>query len=376
MSAGAGDAPRARGTTLRLTASGGWLGLATLAATLAGTFTPGFARPLAALGASSLLLAALLGRLQMRALVPSELRPARGAVGARVRLFLVLRHEARWLAPRGLLFALFEPPLGVPFPAGARASLAREGAVVELVWRPRRRGLHTRMGIAVTSEAPLGLVRVTRTYELPCALLGLPRRGRLLGEPAPRPSPRAGRGRRERGEEELEHVRDWRAGESLHRLHWRLSAHRGRPILRELRAPAEEELELVLIPEVGALPARRPAFERAVSLVATLAEHYLRTGRRLTLTVPGEARLRALHGRGGLARALALLAEVAPRAGAADGAAALAGERGAQRIVVGAGAGGALARIEGRPLFDVDAPPGHPHHAPWHAPGLAQGDGR
>jgi len=117
------------------------------------------------------------------------------------------------------------------------------------------------------------------------------------------------------GEEEFYAVRDWREGESLRRVHWRLSARRGRRILRDYQIPVEAPVHVVLLTGRGGddlTGERHRRFEMAVSLSATLAEHFLRRGRRVRLTTAGAhpVHLPSLRGRGGLARILTVLAEV------------------------------------------------------------------
>jgi len=371
---------RAGTTRVALTSAGRVALLLALGASTAGAFEPGLARPLAALAWSSLLLAAVLAWRHTRGLVLAAPRPARAPLGARLELELDLRAPTRRHGP--LVLALAQDEREAPLPAGlVQAPLGPEPTRVRVAWRVRRRGRVTGLVARASSSHPLGLVRVTRAFALECDLLGLPRRGTWLGERT-----RVGarnlvlRGRAARGDEELVTVRDWRAGESLRRMHWRLSARRGRAIVRELATPAEGDLELVLESELDepTQRARRAAFERAVSLTATLAEQHLRAGRRLALVLGGESRARGLRGRNGLARALALLAEVEPCGPpSAALAPAAAPARGSERVVVRAGGGRVpLPDAHGARVLDVDTRPGHPHHAPWRVTPAQAGAGR
>jgi len=374
----------ARRWALALTPTGRHVLALTACATLVAAFLPGVARPLAALGAALLLVALGLALANVRGLALGALRPARGPVGARLTLTLPLATRARLARPRALVIALGEDAGDTPSPAGFVAGLARTPTSVTLAWRPRRRGRVTRLLAFVSGGDRCGLWRVTRAFELAADVLVLPRRGRLVRPPEPRTRPQGStRGRPGPGEEELDHVRDWRAGESLHRVHWRLSARRGRPILRELRAPAEGPVELLLRraqPARGLARARGAAFERAVSLAATLADHYLRHGRRLVLSIEGQGSERGLAGRAGLARALGRLALVQATTGTAEPVRAEpervepAPPRRASRrsppadselVVVLAGGAEALEPALARRarVYDVEAPRGHPHHA-------------
>lgn len=355
-------------THLALTPSGRVALVLALGASAAAPFEPGLARPLAALAWALLALGAALARARLRGLELEPLRPARAAVGTRLELLTRLRARRARAGTWSLALStrVDEPPLAAGRVSGL---VGREPAELRLAWRVRRRGRETELVAQLATLDPLGLVRAARSVALACDVLGLPRRGELLGELARGGARRpTARGRSARGEEELVAVRDWRPGESLRRLHWRLSARRGRAIVRELAAPAEGELELVLDTALDEPErrARRAAFEQAVSLAATLAEHHLRAGRRVNLRLGVEAAARALRGRHGLARALALLAEVEPAPAA--GAGHLPPSAAEFRLVVRAGRGRA-APLEpaGTQVLDVDARPGEPHHAPWRA---------
>lgn len=377
-----GGARRTRTFTLHLTTAGRELLVVVLVCAFFGAQAPGLVRTLAALGAALLGLATLLAAANVRGIVAGRAHPVRGTVGARLGLVLPLHSRARVLAPRALRLALGEAPLEAAPLAGEVGQLAAEPTPVALLFRPRRRGRTEHLWLTVRGGDPFGLAQATRTLEVTVDVLALPRRGRLARSSSPgRRDVPAHAGRPERGEEELDHVRDWRPGESLHRMHWRLSARRGRPILREPRAPAVGALELHLSTTVAGRTlsaSRRTAFERAVTLAATLAEQHLRAGRSLILSIEGGAREVGLHGRAGLARVLTRLALVEGHAEAAAksrlepaqsssppkplDAHARAGEL----VVVRAGGGMGRAPV-GRAthVFDVDAPLGHAHHVPW-----------
>jgi len=342
--------------------------LLALGASAAAAFEPGLARPLAALAWSLLGLGAWLARRRLVGLELEPARPARATVGVRVELRA--RLNARRARSGAWTLALCARAGETPQPAArVTGTLGPEPADLALAWRVRRRGHESALVAELATLDPLGLVRARRSLTLACDVLGLPRRGELLADlahAAARTAP--ARGRHARGDEELVAVRDWRPGESLRRLHWRLSARRGRAILRELAAPAEGELELVLDTALDepARRARRAAFEEAVSLTATLAEHHLRAGRRVSLRLGSAVSARALRGRHGLMRARTLLARVEPESAAEV----LAPRPKARdfRIVVRAGRGRAApAESAGTRVLDVDARPGEPHHAPWRA---------
>jgi uncharacterized protein (DUF58 family) len=181
-----------------------------------------------------------------------------------------------------------------------------------------------------------------------------------------------------RGDEEFYGVRAWREGMSLRRVHWRLSARRGRRIVREMRSEEDAPIHLMLVTVVpSGMPVEGPRrrFERAVSLAATLAEHFLRAGRRVRLSLldsagerapTSESSAGAWRGRAGLLGVLVALAEAEPRFGALrDVELALGGMRASRSetklaIYVGDGAsnhvGGGVGGAPGWFAIDVEHP--------------------
>lgn len=216
-------------------------------------------------------------------------------------------------------------PRRAPRPIGSLLHLpARGSARARCAHRWLRRGRQRELSLVTHSTYPFSLWRVERTYALELDALAWPRLGHvrapeLLAEahverdPGPRRAPRE--------EDEFHQLRPWREGMSLRRVHWKLSARRGRPILRELRGENAPPVELALATFVAERrgPGRRRghSFEAAVSLVATLVAHHLRRGRPVRLSIRGAGgealpALPELRGRSGRRRALDLLAEVEP----------------------------------------------------------------
>ena len=310
--------------TTRLTAPGRIV-LPVAAASLAASWAFGGVVGLfSSTAVASLLLALLLTRRHLASLCVVPPGPARVHVGDSFTPKITLVRDGGLLAARHLRLYCGE---GADFgerSAGHRlAVLPGERARVPITYRLHRRGRHRELDLVVSSTFPLGLVVHRLIYRLPVDFLALPRLGSLndLGrlprgrrDPVPQPRPL------EHGEEELYGVRDWREGESMRRVHWRLTARRGRRIVREMRLQAEPPVNLVLatqVMQVLPLEAPRRRFERSVSLVATLAEHFLRRGRSVRLTLAGseDVRLEVARGRGGLLRLLTALAEVKFEAG-------------------------------------------------------------
>lgn len=309
-----------RRATTRLTAAGRVLVPVALFGFLAAWAQGGIPGLLAATACSLLLLAPGLARLHTGGLEVGAPPPGRVHVGDGFVLRVPVANRGTWFRARHLTVACAEvgeardddPWAGQVVDLGPG-----EETVVEVFHRLHTRGRHRALRMVVSSTFPLGVVRRALVFDVPADLLALPRLGSL------RDLTRLPRGRRQLvraarypdpGDEELDAVRDWREGESLRRVHWRLSARRGRRVVREMRHPNEPPVHLVLATGV---PPRLPvgssgrSFERSVSLAATVGEHYLRRGRELRLSLAGqEGSLGPIRGRGGLLRLLTALADV------------------------------------------------------------------
>lgn len=154
--------------------------------------------------------------------------------------------------------------------------------------RLTRRGRRSEAVVRIDVTDALGLVRTWRSVVVPVEILVLPALGTIRTAPlsvAARPGARqTGRSRRAAGDEWRE-LREWREGESTRRVHWRTSARRGRWVVREFDGQERPDVHLVL--HAGGRAAGDTAQEAAVSLVATLAEHYLRREHGLRVSFPG-----------------------------------------------------------------------------------------
>jgi uncharacterized protein (DUF58 family) len=327
---------------------------------------------------AALLLALLLARLHVGGVRVASPSPARAHVGDAFPLELELCNASPSFAAHHLDVATGD---------GGERGRARcpriapgERVRVPVAHRLLRRGRYRTLLVTVATSFPLGLVERRLAFELPCDLLALPRLGSLndLGRLSrERRQDLPNRAQLARGDEEFYGVRAWRAGMSLRRVHWRLSARRGRRIVREMRREEEAPLHLMLVTTALAgmpLDAPRRRFERAVSLTATLAEHFLRDGRRLRLTLVGplgergerDASFEVTRGRAGLLRVLTALAEVEMRPGApaevlgalerAHPARAGRRERDEARIAVYVGDGAAPPPARGLVAIDVEHP--------------------
>jgi uncharacterized protein (DUF58 family) len=186
-----------------------------------------------------------------------------------------------------------------------------------------RRGRHRLTGLRISTRFPFGLLRRSIDLEEPLDLLAYPalvpvgetllRSG--LADPGERPSPMRARSG------DFENLREFRPGDDPRDIHWRTSARRGRPFVREF----EENTARVAIVVLDDAPPPNlpvdgihPPFEAAVSLAASTALALLRQGYQIGLVAgathlpPGSGSSHAIA----ILRTLALVdmraADVAP----------------------------------------------------------------
>jgi len=314
---------RPRRTVLRLTFAGRMLLPVAAAGIIAAWLFGGTIGLFAVTALAVLALSPVLGWLHVRSLELVLPAHARAPVGEFFPVQLEVKNRARWFAAREVVISAGDELTDDPRPAGLLALLLpRHTETIALSQRLIERGRKREVALLAFSTFPFGLVRCGLSYRIRADLLGLPRLGSLTDLrplPAARPEQALDRRFAFRGEEEFWGVRDWRAGESLRRVHWRLTAKRDRLIQREYRPQARPPVTILLctqVAELGPWTRRDPSFEKAVSVAATLAEHYLRAGGlvRLELTEPGRG-APPVRGRSGFGSVLVALAEVQGRQG-------------------------------------------------------------
>ncbi|RMG12283.1 MAG: DUF58 domain-containing protein, partial [Planctomycetota bacterium] len=237
-------------------------------------------------------------------------------------------HEVHNPSPRLLrgLRAQEEPPPGSSplalsgqtasefpaLPGGARAAAGLH------LFAGRRGPL--RLGpLRLTAEGPFALFARSRTIDLPAEVLVHPR---------PRTPPGLDGLVRELSRAlesspcgEWERVREYRPGDPLRSVRWRLSARRGAPVVTTAPPPTRRRCALVLDLRQGLGASARTRFERAVALAAGLGVALLERGVELrfgTTAAAGSSAALAsrpperLRGRAGRDRLLSLLALVSP----------------------------------------------------------------
>lgn len=193
------------------------------------------------------------------------------------------------------------PPAGT-FRAGAR-------------FVARRRG-RARLGdFAVSTSFPFGLVEARRRFPDADTLVIWPARGRLkrrllhhgaVDTSTAAPSPVTG------GQDEFFGLREYRQGDNPRWIHWRRSAGRVRPVLREMSRPLPEILWVILDTR-AANERSRAARERRIRLAGTLIDHALARGYEVGLSLAYSSDMRCIppdSGRGQRRDLLDALADV------------------------------------------------------------------
>jgi uncharacterized protein (DUF58 family) len=173
-----------------------------------------------------------------------------------------------------------------------------------------RRGRYPFTGFRVSTKFPFGLLRRSRDIDAPGEVIVFPA---VYDLPAPPPSspstfgdearPRPGR----RGD--FLGLRDYRPGDDPRDVNWRKTAQRGRPVVREHQDERQRRVTLQLdngLP-TGAQLEEHEALERAISLCASLAAHYIARGYTVRLIARGDS-VGAGMGPAHLARMLRCLA--------------------------------------------------------------------
>jgi uncharacterized protein (DUF58 family) len=148
----------------------------------------------------------------------------------------------------------------------------------------RRRGRYVVRGLGVGGTDPLGLLATRRSFRQPSqAVLAYPRFFHIGQLPLP-----VGRRYQPGGiplasslgdMNEFVSTREYRPGDPLRKIHWRSWARRGAPVVKEYHEEYFSRIALVLdtfLPR-RPRPAERRAFEAAVSVLASVADHFSRS---------------------------------------------------------------------------------------------------
>jgi len=142
---------------------------------------------------------------------------------------------------------------------------------------PRRRGRITLNSISLSTTFPFGLVRADRKVTQTTSIVVWPARGRLKQRLLHRgavetssapPSQASG------GSDEFFGLREYRPGDNPRWIHWRRSATRRAPVVREMARPLPETLWVLVDARATEQSTQDPALcERVLRLAATLIDH-------------------------------------------------------------------------------------------------------
>jgi uncharacterized protein (DUF58 family) len=155
-------------------------------------------------------------------------------------------------------------------------------ARVRLIFHPRQRGRYVLPGLGVARVDPFGLARSKAVWLAEQVVLAYPRYFTLDELPLPM-------GRRyqpggiplasEVGDSlEFVGTREYREGDALRKIHWRSWARIGKPVVKEYQEEYFSRIALILdtfLPR-RPRPRERERFEGAISLLASVAEHFSR----------------------------------------------------------------------------------------------------
>lgn len=309
----------AQGTRLSTTSAGAILLPIAFACTAAALVIGGAATLLAAAALSLLFVGVLTSWLHVRGLRLKPLAPIERSVAEGFPLRVGTHNTARML-PACAVTLRAETGAGkygvLPFLAPG------ESATVEVPHRFQVRGSLKSIEVRVGSSFPFGLIRCERRFTVPADCLALPRplaREDMRLMPSIKHDGPHRIPTRQDGDDELWAPREWREGESLRRVHWKLSARRDRLIVSDFRSHEDGPLEVVLVTQVASLgrTLRHSAFERAVSVTAALCERALREKREVNLHILDSPHTPSatLRGRAGRMTALRSLALAKPKQG-------------------------------------------------------------
>ena len=206
-----------------------------------------------------------------RLVIARAARPPRLEIGERCEIRLVTRNPHRRHSP----VITLEDRVGRHGTARlVLAPLAPGDRSVATYSQPTaRRGLHHVGPLTTTVEDPFGLARRSRRDEQILSVIVLPRTWHLSTMPAaPGDEPEHGTHALTSAstvDEEFAALRDYVPGDDVRRIHWRSTARRGAPVVRQFDVPWQRRTTVLLDLRAGIDEA---AFERAVSAAASVVQ--------------------------------------------------------------------------------------------------------
>lgn len=185
------------------------------------------------------------------------------------------------MAPKGLEdasgYCVHLPPRTV-FRAGSRLAVYQRGRM--------------KLGaIRTSTQFPFGLLNCQQKIIQPTDLVVWPAKGSLQADLLRRGashSSSAPPSRTQGGQDEFFGLREYRQGDNPRWIHWRRSASRGEPVVREMARPVPESLFVIVDVRVqGDDEPARLRREKRLQFVATLIEHALHRGYWVGLALAG-----------------------------------------------------------------------------------------
>jgi uncharacterized protein (DUF58 family) len=195
-------------------------------------------------------------------------------------------------------------PEGVESASGYCAHLAPRGRFrAGARFAARRRGRFRLRGVRLNTSFPFGLVEAHRRFEEEGSLVVWPARGRLRRQLLHRGAVESSSSAPSRvtgGQDEFFGLRDYREGDNPRWIHWRRSAGRAKPVVREMSRPLPEILWLVLDTHGSDLrnlgEYRR---ERMLRFAATVIDYAFSRGYQVGLALGHSGGVRVLAPAGG-----------------------------------------------------------------------------
>lgn len=230
-----------------------------------------------------LVCAALVLRTQHKLTTSRVIEPIRVPAGEEARITLRVDNQA--LVPSGLLLAEDTLPRGMSARPRFVVDRLEPRGRREVFYRVRSqvRGKYKIGPLKLRLADPFGMCELSRSYagtddliviplveQLPFVVLGGEWTGGSDSHPSSIPSA---------GEDDIG-TREYRYGDSLHRVHWRSTARRGELMVRREEHPRQSQATLLIDARAGAHAGEglRSSLEWAVSAAASLAIHLSRRG--------------------------------------------------------------------------------------------------
>ncbi|MCD4824149.1 MAG: DUF58 domain-containing protein [Phycisphaerae bacterium] len=203
-----------------------------------------------------------------------------------------LRNTQRWFSCLGIELSEIVPR-GIDDARGycvhlAARSVFRAGSRLAAA----RRGRIELQGVRISTNFPFGLVVVRRDMFRPTSMVVWPAKGHITSDLLMHGAmviSTAQPGRMQGGQDEFFGLRDYRQGDNPRWIHWRRSAGRQTPVVREMAHPVPDSLFVILdIPVVGDDSSAFLWREKMLRFAATLIEQALRRGYQVALALAGE----------------------------------------------------------------------------------------